>query len=590
MAKILVATAILGILLSAAALGFTPSGLLEIHYVNVQTAGCAMVIGPNGTIIIMDGGQNGDGTSDIIPYLQSIGLTTSDAISYMIACHLDTDHFAGFDEVIYAGYDVTNRVYYNGSTKSNSYVTAFFSAAATTTAGPAQPMPLGTVIQLGDGATATCVAVHGNILGGGSVSVSEENDKSVVLLIKYGKFAYIYSSDLGGGDDDQWCTGRHTATNYANVETPVVQSLCSPSGANLLSATIGLEVAHVGHHGSEGSGNHDWANYLTPRIACVSVGTGQSDGWDFPRIDVIDNVFLSGTPACVTAPPSIVLQTEEGTGTPNTYRSTNGYCVGDIVVKTNGQQLFLVSGSGRLHGGSDERAAIGLPRYFPMDEDTSDHVLPGTISDFRCVGGPGLNQIRLLWTAPGDDGATGQNAYYDIRYCPEASGEINTTARWNAATQLTNEGKPKTGGSAETLLVSGLTNGNSYYFALKATDKNLNVSALSNSPRGTAGPSPCTYIPGDMNGDGVLIGGDATYGVRYFKGIGSPPPDSCSDGSLPGNGYLYVAGDVNGDCEYRGSDITRLISYFKGISWIDYCYLFPPPALKPGAKNSHSAR
>lgn len=126
MAKFIQAVAILIIWVGSVAYGFTPSGLLEIHYINVQTAGSAMVIGPNGTIILMDGGDNGDGTSDIIPYLQSIGITTSDAISYIIACHLDTDHFAGFDEVIYAGYDVTNRVYYNGSTKSNSYVTAFF--------------------------------------------------------------------------------------------------------------------------------------------------------------------------------------------------------------------------------------------------------------------------------------------------------------------------------------------------------------------------------------------------------------------------------------------------------------------------------
>jgi beta-lactamase superfamily II metal-dependent hydrolase len=574
--SVVISIVILG--LFAMAWGFTPSGLLEVHYINVQTAGCAMVIGPNGTSILMDGGENGDGTSNIIPYLQSIGFISSDALSYVIGCHLDSDHIGGLDEVINA-FDVSQRVYYNGSTKSNTYVTAFMNAAIGTTAGPAQPMPLGTIIQLGDGATATCVAVHGNILGGGTVSVSEENDMSVVMLVKYGKFAYIYSSDLGGGDDDQACTGRHTATNYANVETPLVQSLRSPTGANLL-GTLGVEVAHIGHHGSEGSGNHDWANYLTPRIACVNVGADQTDGWDFPRIDVIDNVFLSGATACVTAPPSIVLQTEEGVGSPGTSRSYNGYCVGDIVIKTNGQRLFLVSGSGRLHGGPDERSSIGLPRYFPMDEDTTDHILPGTVADLRTVGGPGSNQIRLLWTAPGDDGSTGQNAMYDIRYCPEASGAINSTARWNAAIQLTNEKNPKTGGLAETLVVSGLTYGSGYYFALKATDKNLNVSALSNSPRGTAGPSPCSYVLGDINGDGLLIGGDATYGVRYFKAIGPQPPDSCQDASLPGNGYLYVAGDVNGNCEFRGSDITRLISYFKGLSPLEYCNLFPPPALR----------
>jgi beta-lactamase superfamily II metal-dependent hydrolase len=554
---------------------FTPSGLLEVHYINVKTAGCVLVIGPNGTTLLMDGGENGNGTADVAPYLASLGITHTDGLSYMIGCHLDSDHIGGLDEVINGGYNVHQRVYYNGSTRINSIIQDFFDAAATTIAGPAQIIPLGTIIQLGNGATATCVAVNGHILGGGTVSVTEENDKSVVMLIKYGKFEYIYESDLGGGDDDQACTGRHTSTNYANVETPLVQSLTSPSGANLLGPR-GVEVAHVAHHGSESSTNHDYVNYLTPRIACINVGIGQAAGWDFPRIDVVDNVLLSGATACVTAPPSIVLQTEEGIGSSNDFRSYNGYCVGDIIIKTNGQRLFHVSGSGRLHGGPDERTAIGLPRYFPLDEDTSDHVLPGAIFTLSPIGGPGANQITLRWTASGDDGTSGQAALYDVRYVSEATGPINSESKWLAATRFTVSIYPKTSGLPETLIVSGLVNGNSYYFAIKTTDKNLNLSGLSNSPRGTAGPSPCAYLLGDINGDGTVMGGDVTYGVRFFKALGLPPPDSCYDDSLPGNGYLYVAGDVNGDCEFRGSDITRLVSYFKGSATLSYCYLFPP--------------
>jgi hypothetical protein len=78
-----------------------------------------------------------------------------------------------------------------------------------------------------------------------------------------------------------------------------------------------------------------------------------------------------------------------------------------------------------------------------------------------------------------------------------------------------------------------------------------------------------------VNGDGTLIAGDATYAVRFFKGLGDAPPDSCFLDSIAS--YLYVAGDVNGNCEFRGSDITRLVSYFKGIATLDYCHFFPPP-------------
>ncbi len=84
----------------------------------------------------------------------------------------------------------------------------------------------------------------------------------------------------------------------------------------------------------------------------------------------------------------------------------------------------------------------------------------------------------------------------------------------------------------------------------------------------------CTYFLGDINGDGQRIGADVTYGVRYFKGVGSQPPDSCYLDSA--STYLYVAADVNGNCEFRGSDITRLVAYFKSTATLSYCHFFPP--------------
>lgn len=61
-----------------------------------------------------------------------------------------------------------------------------------------------------------------------------------------------------------------------------------------------------------------------------------------------------------------------------------------------------------------------------------------------------------------------------------------------------------------------------------------------------------TFIPGDTNGDGMVIGSDVTYLVFYFAG-NNPPP-------VP----IY-AGDTNGDCLIIGSDVTYLVNYFRGI-------------------------
>lgn len=69
-------------------------------------------------------------------------------------------------------------------------------------------------------------------------------------------------------------------------------------------------------------------------------------------------------------------------------------------------------------------------------------------------------------------------------------------------------------------------------------------------------------IAGDANGDNVLGNGDVTFLARYFKGLGTPPPDSCM--CTEGSSFLYHAGDANGNCEFRGSDLTYLVAYFKG--------------------------
>jgi hypothetical protein len=87
--------------------------------------------------------------------------------------------------------------------------------------------------------------------------------------------------------------------------------------------------------------------------------------------------------------------------------------------------------------------------------------------------------------------------------------------------------------------------------------------AYGNSPRSTRASFiidiiSITFIPGDVNNDLLVRGSDVTYLVRYFKGIGAPPP-------IVVDGY-YPAADANGDCFNRGSDVTYLVIYFKGGS------------------------
>lgn len=89
-----------------------------------------------------------------------------------------------------------------------------------------------------------------------------------------------------------------------------------------------------------------------------------------------------------------------------------------------------------------------------------------------------LSSIILHWTAPGDDGASGQASEYDIRY----STSLINAANWDAAAQVANETAPKQTGFAESFIVDGLASGTIYYFAIKTADDVPNWSGISNVP------------------------------------------------------------------------------------------------------------
>jgi len=381
---------------------------LEIHYIDVGWGGSVFIKGPTGVTVLLEAGNTGMGTAYVVPYLKSIGVQPANGLDYVIGGHQHCDHIGGLDEVINAGYNVHIKQYYNGSSYSSSCADGWNTASAGTTAGVPIAMPVGTVIQLGNGATLTCIARNGSIIGGGSVPVTDENDRSIALLIKYGGFDYIWASDMGGGSDA--CTGR--STTQLDVETSVINAI-SPGGANPLISAGGIDLMHVNHHGSESSTNPTYFSKAAPAVAIIGVGDGESTGWDLPRIDVVDHV-LHGS-SCVTAPPTFVLQTEEG-NPGSTLMSHSGYCVGNIKVTTDGGTIFTVSADGAVHQGPNELAASGLPRSFTIDDTGGgggDTIPPTTSITAPLAGATVSGTTSVTATASDNVGVTKVEFYLD---------------------------------------------------------------------------------------------------------------------------------------------------------------------------------
>ncbi|HEV8432036.1 MAG TPA: MBL fold metallo-hydrolase [Thermoanaerobaculia bacterium] len=343
------------------------AGDLEIHVIDVGWGSSVLVRGADGTTVLMDSGDKGKGARFIKPYLESIGMQPDDGIDYTIAGHLHDDHIGGFDEVIGTRpglYDVHIQNYYNGSTYTGaSEFTKWRNAARSTTARRAVVMQVGTRIPLGEGATLTCVARNGSVIGGKKVAPKDENDRSIAVVIQYGGFDYFWASDMGGGSTDSRCTGRKT--DQADVESSVIKAIL-PGGAHPLISKGGIDVLQVSHHGSESSTNANLVNGAAPAVAIISTGDGQRTNFQLPRKVVVDKVLAARVP-CVTVAAPLVLQTEEGS--PRGARtSTKGFSVGNIVIRTDGKATFTIEADGKVSEGPNEVAAARLPRTFDIDE------------------------------------------------------------------------------------------------------------------------------------------------------------------------------------------------------------------------------
>ncbi|MEW6536893.1 MAG: FG-GAP-like repeat-containing protein, partial [Candidatus Auribacterota bacterium] len=102
---------------------------------------------------------------------------------------------------------------------------------------------------------------------------------------------------------------------------------------------------------------------------------------------------------------------------------------------------------------------------------TGDTTAPSAVTNL--IATAGWQQATLTWTAPGDDGITGPivDGRYEIKYATTAITDENN---WNSATYQILWSTDTSPGNTETKIVTGLTNGTTYYFAIKTRDENEN--------------------------------------------------------------------------------------------------------------------
>lgn len=161
----------------------------------------------------------------------------------------------------------------------------------------------------------------------------------------------------------------------------------------------------------------------------------------------------------------------------------------------------------------------------------TDTTPPEAVNNLTAISGPNSGEITLTWTAPGDDGNSGTATTYIIKYSASA---ITTDALFNAAADVTGEPAPAIAGTSQYMIVTGLTGGQTYYFAMKTQDEVPNTSALSNCVSAIAAMAPDTTPPAavtDLNASGITstsvvlgwtapgndwtVGQAASYDIRW---------------------------------------------------------------------------
>jgi RHS repeat-associated protein len=165
-----------------------------------------------------------------------------------------------------------------------------------------------------------------------------------------------------------------------------------------------------------------------------------------------------------------------------------------------------------------------------------DSTPPAAITNLA-TGNPTSNSIQLTWTAPGDDGSTGTATSYDVRY---ATSTINAD-NWASATQVTGEPAPQAAGSNQNFTVNGLSQGVTYYFAMKTSDEVTNISNISNCPSGIPS-SPDNTAPAAISN---LATGNPTSNSIHLTW--TAPGDDGSTGTATSYDVRYATSTINAD-------------------------------------------
>ncbi|MBU2634826.1 MAG: lamin tail domain-containing protein [Nanoarchaeota archaeon] len=343
------------------------------------------------------------------------------------------------------------------------------------------------------------------------IAVKSSDENNNISGISNSAFArttetYLLISEVCVGTDG-------SANEFVELYNPTDQDISIGAGTfklKLVNSSNGITTKQI-----------SWVNNTVPAKGFFLLGGGNIS----PAPDATFSAQMSGTSGVIITDGEDHILDKVGWGNPAPDNAVEGSGVnatlstGDSIER----KANISSTAESMSSGSDKYAGnmrdtndnsddfvIHTGFYNPQNSSSDcepDLVEPGAVTDLAAFTGEDEGEINLVWTAPGDEGSTGniENGEYGIKYSTDSGfswGEPN-----NFQILIPTVCSP---GEIQSYTVTGLEPGATYYLCIWTADEVSNWSEISNSASALSkiyspsSPSAPTAFGGIAKSAGVI--------------------------------------------------------------------------------------
>lgn len=238
------------------------SGEARVTFIDVGQGDATLVVAPTGETLLIDGGAQ----SAAPKVRAALERESGGRLDAVVLSHFDADHLAGLVEVL-AGEDREPGTFDDlrpeialGPADDGSCATATCDRMRSLGVWPFEVATPGRAFALGD-VEVEVVAAEGDVGAGALPGVDDENERSVVVRVRFGGRTLLVLGDLTGGGD-----------GTADVETPLAER------------TGPVDVLRVAHHGSRTSSATSALSRWAPLASVFSFGTDNAYCHPHPEV------------------------------------------------------------------------------------------------------------------------------------------------------------------------------------------------------------------------------------------------------------------------------------------------------------------